>query len=131
MPSDDMLRPKTMHDVKTSRDVRLRPIKSSQQVFRTRDLIYPVDEHKIAIELLKEKRRFVRQAGSLARMKKKIEHTRAKLYDVRERNRRLVSFRYQLQKERWAGQSVGEVQETPEAKKSSTPRVRTVRIRRG
>ena len=130
MPWDDLKIIKRMTDVRTSRDIWPRPIRTSQQIFRTRDLIYPVDERPIAIALQQERRRFMRQSASLGRTKKKVEHVRAKLYAVREKNRRLTQLRHQLQKERWASLFSPHA-EKPAPQKTLQRHVKEIRIRRG
>ena len=130
MPWDDLVCVKTMNDIRTSRDVRTRPLKTSQQVFRTRELVYPVNERPITIALEQERRRFAKQTEALSCTKKKVEHVRAKLYGVREKNRRLVQLRYQLQKERWASVFSSSAQK-PEPQNVLKGRVKEVRIRRG
>jgi len=110
MPRDDMLFPKTIHDVKTSRDITRRPRTTSQQAFRKRQLVYqvaPADQAEIAIELQREQRRFRKQTESLERTRKRIEHARAKLYSTYAKNRATMGLRYQLQKERWASLGPG------------------------
>lgn len=130
MPRDDMVLFKTMRDIKTTKDILPRPIRRSQQVFRTRDLVYPVDERPIAIALQQERRRFMRQTVALGRSKKKVEHVRAKLYAVREKNHRLTQLRHQLQKERWATM-FSAYGEKPAPQEALKRRVKEVRIRRG
>jgi hypothetical protein len=134
-----MLFPKTIHDVKTSRDIRRRPGRLSQQVFRKRALVYPlnpIDQNKIAIELQREGQRFRRQEEALERSRKRIEGVRAKLYAAYEKNHRLTQFRHQLQKERWERLGPGgsgasqTVTEQPTARKPLKHRIKQVRIRR-
>lgn len=130
MPWDDLKFVNTMREIKTSQHIRTRPLKTSQQVFRTRELVYPVNERPIAIELERERRRFARQTEALGRTKQKVERVRAKLYGVREKNRRLVQLRHQLQEERWAS-LFSPSSEKPAAQKALKRRVKEVRIRRG
>lgn len=130
MPWDNLKFIRTMREIKTVRDIRSKPMRTSQQVFRTKDLIYPVDERPIAVALQQERRRFMRQAVGLGRSKKKLEHVRAKLYAVREKNSRLMQLRHQLQKERWADMCAGGGH-TPEPQTALKTRVKEVRIRRG
>lgn len=130
MPWDDLVFIKTMRDIKNARDVWSRPIRTSQQAFRTRELVYPVDERPIAVALQQERMRFSRQSAALRRTKKKVERARAKLYGVTEKNRRLVQLRYQLQNERWASLfAPGAKQAMPQ--RPLKRRVKEVRIRRG
>jgi len=130
MPWDDLVFIKTIRDIKNARDIWLRPIRTSQQAFRTRELVYPVDERPIAVALQQERRRFSRQSAALGRTKKKVERVRAKLYRVKEKNRRLVQLRYQLQDERWASLfTPGAEQAVPQ--RALKRRVKEVRIRRG
>ena len=132
MPRDDMLFPKTIHDVKTSRDINRLPLTTPQQAFRKRKLVYPVsqaDQAELAIELQRERRRFRKQTESLDRTRKRIERAREKLYAVRERNRGLLALRYQLQKERWASLSApGAEQAVPQ--RALKRRMKEVTIRR-
>jgi hypothetical protein len=130
MPWDNLKFVRTMRDIKTSQDVVRSPLRTSQQVFRTRDLVYPVDQNAIAIELQRERRRFMRQTTALERTKKKVEHVRAKLYGVTEKNRRLMQLRHQLQQERWAS-LFSPYGEKAAPQKTLQRHVKEIRIRRG
>lgn len=95
---------RTMHDVKTAREIwrRSDSIKTSSSIFRAWDIKPAIDERALAILLEQERQRFARQTQSIERSKKKVEHARAKLLATIEKNRRLMELRWQLQRERWA-----------------------------
>lgn len=94
---------RTMHDVKTAREIwrRSDSIKTSSSIFRAWDVKPAIDERALAILLEQERRRFARQTQSIERSKKKVGHARAKLLAAIEKNRRLMELRWQLQRERW------------------------------
>jgi len=132
MPRDNQLFVKTMNDIKTSRDIWPRPIRTSQQAFRTRELIYPVDERPIAIALQQERLKWQKRHPALERQTMGIERSRAKFYQVREKNLRLLKLRYQLQREfreKYFGPGAG-MPALPQPQKAKH-RVKEVRIRRG
>lgn len=134
MPRDDLVLVKTMNDIKTSRNIWPRPIRTSQQAFRTRELVYPVDERAIAIALQQERLRWQRRYPALERQRKGIERSRAKFYQVREKNLRLRQLRYQLQsefREKYFGPEAGTSALQQQPRKALKPRVKEVRIRRG
>ena len=133
MPRDDLKFVRTMRDVKTSRDIWPRPIRTSQQAFRTRELVYPVNEQAIAIALQQERLRWERRGPPLKRQERGIERSRAKLYQARVKNLRLTKFRHQLQKEFWEkflAPGAGRLT-LQQPQKALNRRVKEVKIRRG
>ena len=135
MPRDDLVVAKGMRYIQTPQDIWLRPIRTSQQAFRTRELVYPeaVNEREIAIAMQRDRLRFARTTTALELSRQKVEHARAKFYAVKVKNARLSQFRQQLQKERW-NRFFGPGTQTPavqQAQGALTYRLKEVRIRRG
>ena len=105
MKRETFLFTRTMRDIKTGWDLSRESqgkIKTTADIMRGGKKIQPkVNERQVAIALEQEKRRFARQYEAIERGRKKVNAYREKLAGTLEKNRRLMTLRYDLQKQYW------------------------------
>lgn len=67
----------------------------------TEEVTPPINEAMLAVELDKERRRFKRRLENVERSQNKILGFRRKLTGTREKNKRIMDLRLQLQRHYW------------------------------
>lgn len=106
MKRETFLFTKTMRDIKTGWDVAREghdKFKTTSKLMRGGKEIQPkINPRHVAVELEKEKRRFARQCEALERGRKKVGAYREKLAGTLEKNKQLMTLRYNLQKKYWS-----------------------------
>ena len=100
----------TMRDIITGMDIarnhaKIQTTNHRYQSPSIKNLEPLLNEKTLAIELEKEKRRFLRQTESLNRTRQKVRKFRRTLLGRIEKNTKLMELRYHLQKQRYQGAS--------------------------